>query len=45
MPVVRVEVVGTAERREMISYGPGGRFLESTVQAPPPPDAGTKTAP
>ncbi len=35
-PVVRIEITGTADRREITKFGPGGVFLETTVQAPRP---------
>ncbi len=34
VPVVRIEITGTPERREMAKFGPGGRFLETTIQGP-----------
>lgn len=36
VPVVRIEITGSPERREFTKFGPGGVFLEKTVQAPPP---------
>lgn len=34
VPVVRIEITGTAEKRAMSAFGPGGRFLQRTVQGP-----------
>ena len=34
VPVVRIEITGTAERREITKFGPDGRVLERTIQAP-----------
>ncbi len=36
-PVLRIEITGSPERREIIKFGAGGAFLESTVQSPPSP--------
>lgn len=36
VPVVRIEITGSAERIEITKFGPDGRFLETTMQAPPP---------
>lgn len=35
VPVVRIEISGTIERRTMTAYGPKGRFLQRSVQGPP----------
>lgn len=35
VPVVRIEITGSPERREFTKFGPDGRFLEKSVQAPP----------
>lgn len=35
--VVKIVITGSAARREMAKFGPDGQFLETTVQAPPPP--------
>lgn len=35
VPVVRIEITGTAERRTMTALGADGRVLQRTVQAPP----------
>lgn len=34
IPVVRIEITGTADRRTMTAFGVGGRVLQRTVQAP-----------
>lgn len=36
IPVVRIEITGTRERREIAKFGAGGLFLETTVQGPGP---------
>lgn len=33
IPVIRIEITGTPDRREITKYGPGGQMLETTVQA------------
>jgi hypothetical protein len=37
IPVVRIEIAGTSGHREITKFGPGGQFLETTVQSPPRP--------
>jgi hypothetical protein len=39
VPVVRIVITGTSDRREIAKYGPAGQMLETTVQAPPPPES------
>lgn len=39
VPVVRVVATGTPDRRRINRYGPDGALLDSTIQAPPPPQA------
>lgn len=39
-PVLRIEITGTTERREITKFGRDGKFLETTVQAPPRPAGG-----
>lgn len=36
-PVVRIELKGSGEAREITTFGPNGEFLETTMMAPPPP--------
>jgi len=36
VPVVRIETSGAPGRREITAFGPGGRFLETSIQAPGP---------
>jgi hypothetical protein len=35
--VVKIRVTGTADRREITRFGVDDKFLDTTVQAPPPP--------
>lgn len=37
VPVVRLEITGTKERKAVTAYGPGGRFLKRTVASPATP--------
>jgi hypothetical protein len=43
LAVVRIEIVGAGDHREITKFGPGGKFLESTLAqvapAPPAPSA------
>jgi hypothetical protein len=44
-PVVRVEITGTVEQRHISKFGTNGAFLESTIQAPPPPQRRAEPTP
>jgi len=45
VPVVRIEITGTAEARRFTKFGPDGQMLETTIQAPPPQRPAAPTEP
>jgi hypothetical protein len=36
LPVIRIEITGTVDKRRITKYGQDGEFLETTIQSPPP---------